>query len=110
MTKYSDGLALVQADGLNYTARAETELARQVANNLHWQIHRYFGTIHDSHGEHLANNIEELARAGRLLGWFNPHGPGLVWGNINKRDPAAAAQRVRNILTPPHEESTDDTP
>lgn len=110
MQNYPEELELIQADGVNATPRAETELARQVAHSLDWQVHRYFGTIHDDTGERLAENIEELARAGRLLGWFNPHGPGLVWGNINKAQPAQAAERVRNILTPPHEEPTADTP
>lgn len=105
-----DNLVPVQADALNDTERADTELARQAAKALDWQIQPYFGTIHDHHGELLTKNIEELAHAAQLLGWFNPYGPGFDRTNFDQARPHQAAENVRNVLTSPHAEANTDTP
>lgn len=103
-------LVPVQADALNESERADTELARQAASLLGWQIQPYFGTIHDQTGEPLANSIEELAHAARQLGWFNPYGPGFDRRNFDQADPDQAAESVRRTLTEPNEEADGNTP
>lgn len=110
MQHTSEYLVPVQADALNDTERADTQLARQGAKAMDWQIQPYFGTIHDHAGEPLAANIEELAHAARLLGWFNPYGPGFDRRNFDRANPDQEAENVRSILTQPNEESGGDTP
>lgn len=97
MQHTTDLLVPIQADALNDAERADTELARQVGKHLGWQIQPYNGTIHDAAGDKIAENIEELAAAGRELTWFNPKGPGIRWGNINTH-PDTEAQKVRTTL------------
>lgn len=106
----TENLLPIQADALNDTERADTELARQAASLLGWQIQPYFGTIHDQAGGPLAANIEELAYAARLLGWFNSYGPGFDRRHFDQANPDQAAESVRRILTHSNEESGDDTP
>lgn len=110
MKPSTEHLVPVQADALNDTERADTELARQAANLLGWQIQPYFGVIHDHHGEVLTTNIEELGQAARLLGWFNPHGPGFDRRYFDQANPDEAAEAVRSILTQTNETSSNDTP
>ena len=93
----TDLLVPIQADALNATERADTELARQVAKHLGWQIQPHNGTIHDAAGDKISENIEALAAAGRHLTWFNPQGPGILWGNISS-NPDTEAQNVRTTL------------
>lgn len=93
----TDLLVPIQADALNATERADTELARQVAKHLGWQIQPHNGTIHDAAGDKIAENIEELAASGRELTWFNPKGPGILWGNIS-HNAVIEARKVRTTL------------
>lgn len=110
MQHTDEHLVPVQADALNDSERADTEIARQAASLLGWQIQPYFGTIHDQAGEALARSIEELAHAARLLGWFNPYGPGFDRRRFDQANPDEAAESVRRTLAQPNEETAGNTP
>lgn len=110
MQHTDEHLVPVQADALNDSERADTELARQAASLLGWQIQPHVGTIHDQAGKALAKNIEELAHAARLLGWFNPYGVGLDRRKFDQRNPDQSADSVRRTLAQSKEKSDSDTP
>ncbi|HEY4558597.1 MAG TPA: hypothetical protein VIG82_10440 [Enteractinococcus sp.] len=82
--------------------RSETELARIVAAHLDWRIQPFEGSVHEPNGELIAESLEELAQAGRKLGWFlnKPDEPpaALNWGAIHTNDQKQSADQVRRQL------------
>lgn len=108
MASLSD-LSPVQASALNAPPdyKSSTELARQASANLGWLFQPYFGSIHDASGKIIALNLENLAQAAKINGWFHPEGLGINWGAVNRHDPAGAAEKIRETVGYPEERSEE---
>lgn len=89
----------IQASGINAGGqKSDTELARQVAHDLGWVIQPYLGSIHESDGTLIAENIEAVAAAGIDLGWFLDDGRGIHWKYVRATGPRDPADQVRRTV------------
>lgn len=96
----------IQAVVYNTTSdqyRSFTELGRQVANMLDYQINLYTAEILDSKGKVVAPNIEMFSKAAVDLQWVtnnsNTASPFINWAEVNAHNEEAATVAIKKQIS-----------